>query len=97
MEPTTAEESQASSRARSAQARDIALVIQLRDAPDETVLNTVEAAHFLGFRPKTLRNWQYAGCGPAFHRLHNGAPRYLLGSLRAYLRQLQPGAGLRAA
>ena len=91
------EENRPSDPRRSGRDRDLAFVVQLRDAPDDTLLTVREAAHFLGYRPKTLRNWQYAGCGPAFHRLHNGAPRYLLGSLRAYLRQLQPGAGLRAA
>lgn len=48
-----------------------------------------EAAIYLAVKPKTLRQWRWAGRGPRFHRYHRmgGAIRYDLRDLEDYRHQ----------
>jgi hypothetical protein len=48
--------------------------------PDCGFLRTLEAARYLGVRPRTLEKWRYTHIGPPFHRL-NGAVTYRLSDL----------------
>ncbi|SER23181.1 helix-turn-helix domain-containing protein [Sphingobium sp. YR768] len=43
-------------------------------------LDTKQAAHYLGFRPKTLANMRWRGIGPAF-RKHGRFVRYHIADL----------------
>lgn len=42
----------------------------------EQLINEHQAATFIGFAVKTLRNWRVSGAGPAFVRASGRAVRY---------------------
>lgn len=54
--------------------------------PPADVLDTVEAAELIGFRPATLRQWRHENKAgqPEFIRLENGAIRYRRDTLEAW-------------
>ncbi|MGH9350875.1 MAG: helix-turn-helix transcriptional regulator [Terriglobia bacterium] len=52
------------------------------------LLNTEQAAAFLGLSPDTLKFWRVNGHqnGPPFYKLHRRAVRYSMDDLKAWLR-----------
>ncbi len=53
----------------------------------DRLLNEVEAARFLGLRPRTLQNWRWSGEGPPFVRVSNRAIRYRISDLRRWVEE----------
>ena len=49
------------------------------------LLNTQEAAQYLGVREQLLVAWRYESRGPAFHRLGGRLVRYSADDLNAWL------------
>lgn len=70
--------------------RKFALIADLADAPDETLLSPAEATALSGIAPVTWRAWRQAGRGPVW-RLVEGMPRLPLGEYRRWL-AAQPSA-----
>ena len=48
------------------------------------ILNTVEAAKFLGIEPRTLEAWRYRDGGPRYIRYNKSQVRYFLSDLKDY-------------
>lgn len=59
-------------------------------ARPEPLLDTEEAAAFLGMRPQTLRKWRWAGTSPPYIRLGRGnraRPKYRREDLEAWMKE----------
>jgi excisionase family DNA binding protein len=50
----------------------------------QPLLNTQQAAEYLGLSRKTLENWRHVGGGPNYRKL-GGAVRYSTEDLNAYI------------
>ena len=51
----------------------------------DRLLNTKEAAEYLGLSPYTLERWRYLGKGPRFIRVGSKSVRYRQTDLDAFL------------
>ncbi|CAH1656162.1 hypothetical protein BOSEA31B_11353 [Hyphomicrobiales bacterium] len=70
--------------------RRFALIADLADAPDETLLSPAEATALSGIAQVTWRAWRQASRGPSW-LLVEGMPRLSLGEYRRWL-AAQPSA-----
>lgn len=52
-----------------------------------TLLNTKDAAHLLGFEPRTMEELRRKGSGPPFIRLSSRSVRYRLDALEQWLEE----------
>ena len=52
---------------------------------ERPLLNELQAAEFLGLKPRTLQAWRWSGGGPRFVRLSARAVRYRQSDLDAYV------------
>lgn len=52
-----------------------------------TILNTNQAASYLGLSPRTLEDWRCRGGGPIFRKLGKRIVRYRLDDLNMFLEQ----------
>jgi predicted DNA-binding transcriptional regulator AlpA len=57
----------------------------------DRLLNEVEAAHYLGLRPRTLQNWRWTGNGPRFIRISARAIRYRRNDLEEFVSNQEVG------
>jgi len=48
--------------------------------------DTLEAAHYLGAKAGTLKNWRHRGEGPKYHVVNGRLVRYHCDDLDAYVR-----------
>lgn len=51
------------------------------------LLTSVEAAHYLGFSPRTLENWRISGDGPLYVRVSARCVRYRVIDLDTWTHQ----------
>lgn len=51
----------------------------------DPLLTEVEAAKYLGYRPRTLAGWRYRGGGPVFIAGNKTSVRYRLSDLEAWI------------
>ena len=56
----------------------------MNDAVD--ILDTKQAARFLGIPPRTLESWRYRGQAPQFIRYNKSQVRYRIADLEAFQR-----------
>lgn len=52
--------------------------------PEQTYMNTEQAAWYLGLSPKTLQNWRVSGKGPKCEFFGTTARRYLFAELQRW-------------
>lgn len=55
----------------------------------ENLLNTQEAAQYLGLHPQTLNQWRHEKMGPVYYKLQYGI-RYKREDLDSYLTRIDP-------
>ena len=54
---------------------------------DRDMLNTAEAAEYLGLQPDTLERWRRQGRGPKYIRMEGWAIRYRRCDLESFIKQ----------
>jgi hypothetical protein len=56
----------------------------IETAPPGRLMNTTDAAAWLGFSPRTLMKWRVKGGGPIYSKLRGHAVRYKLEDLEVF-------------